>query len=197
MTQALNLYLPSRTSHTIPMSYPQLLGENNIDDSFVTFSVPNRRIVRKIERDSENKDNLHIQTCAKSLTNKISELALLFSKFDLEASARGPNEVCVRLFVPTLPPARPLPSPPSHSQSSNLQSYLPRRPPPPIPCYVIHAPGKEPVLQNELQEDRGKIPDGDSCTDGLCFDHKSAYPLDIDRPRLTTIYEEEEGEGGP
>jgi hypothetical protein len=151
------------------MSYPSLLVDKQPSSNFVTFSVPNRRVVRKIELDSDVEEHLHIQVCAKALSGKVQELAVLFSKFDLEASPiEGRNEIRVRLFVPNLPPSRPLPSPPSLPPNSSF--------PPVAPTYVVHAPGRAPTIE--------------SCLPGTGYLGTDL----LSRTRLTTIDEEEEDE---
>jgi len=87
------------------MSYPQLLPDSNPAKDYVSFSVPNKRVVRKIARDFDQEENLRVQVLSKALTNTIDELAFLFSKCELEVfPAESRNETRVILYVPYLRP---------------------------------------------------------------------------------------------
>ena len=168
------------------MSYPQLLRDSNPKNDYVTFSVPNHRLVRKIVHDSEEEENLRIQVSGKALTTKIEELALLFSKYNLEASPiEGSNEMRVRLFVPP-PPTYPPPAPPETPT-----------PEPQEPKYVIYTPRRhKPSPRPRSETDRPAVSHG---IGGDYFNHDVAlsnynYTNDFphQRLRLTTIQEEEE-----
>jgi len=107
------------------MSYPQLLSDSAPGEDYVLFTVPNRQIARKIERDSGDEQNLRIQVSAKALLNKLEELVSLFSKSNLEASPiTGRHEVRVKLFVPPPPPDRLIliPSVSLYSRQSSRRS---------------------------------------------------------------------------
>jgi hypothetical protein len=161
------------------MSYPQLLPDSDPAKDYVTFSVPNQHIVRKIEHDSDNEDNLRIQVFSKALIRRVDELAHLLTKYNVEAvPVDNRYEILVKLFVPTLPPYPP--------------------PPPPEPSeigYVIHSPA---AGQEDLEEELNIVnllPDEE-------VDHESEPPTWCElermencltrRPRLATIEEAEE-----
>lgn len=156
------------------MSFPQLLPDSDPGKDYVTFSVPNERVVKKIVRDSDEVENLRVKAASQSLTDRIKELALLFSKYNLEASPiEDRNEVLVRLFVPPPPTRPPPPSPPEREimySSQRRRSSL-----------------NEPQLDG-LKEDVCKSADCGMAA----FGPNGIY--DSQRPRLSPIEEENEEE---
>jgi hypothetical protein len=134
----------------VVMSYPQLFCDSVPSDDYVTFSVPNARVVRKIVNDSDMEDDLRRNVFGKALTPMIEELAFLFSLYQLEVSPiNGRSEAMVRLFMPYIP-TRPAPTPPKR----RAPPIPPMLPPPscalPLmqPTYTIHAPGMQPVSEH-------------------------------------------------
>jgi hypothetical protein len=82
------------------MSYPQVLRNNNLGDEYVTFTVPNSRIAKKVHRDQKRTESLRVQVAAKALKSKYREVLLLFDKYYLEASVHaGNSELKINLFT--------------------------------------------------------------------------------------------------
>jgi hypothetical protein len=100
------------------MSYPQILPDSDPAKDYVSFSVPNKRVVRKIARDFNQDEDLRVQVLSRALTNYIDELALLFSRFELDVSpADSRNESRVVLY------ARPRKSRALHLRMTASNSY--------------------------------------------------------------------------
>ncbi|KAF2194736.1 hypothetical protein K469DRAFT_706220 [Zopfia rhizophila CBS 207.26] len=154
------------------MSYPQLLHDSDPKKDYVTFSVPNHRVARKIMNDAEYEENLRIQVSGKALSVKVEELAALFSKYNVEASPiEGHNELRVKLSVPA-PPAHRLPE---------------RR-------YVVHTPKRDRIASGPLKTAPlwGQETEEGSCTQDIIVLYNHDRPLNLSppRPRLSTIPEE-------
>ena len=166
---------------TAVMSYPQLFHSGVLSSEYVTFSVPNARVVRKIANDSDLEDNLRRKVFGMALTPRIEELAFLFSLYRLEVSPmEGRSETMVRLFKPYIP-TRPAPPPPKRP-APPIPPLPPLLFPPPLhalpltlPTYTIHAPGMQPVSEH-LNLSNVKL--------------KGSNEWSHHRTRLTTIEEE-------
>ena len=92
----------------IVMSYPNLLPGSDAKRNYVTFSVPNYKVVRKIVDDSEEEEDLRKKVSGRSLEKNLTEIATLFKNYEIEsAPIAGHQELQVRLFVPNRPPPRP------------------------------------------------------------------------------------------
>jgi hypothetical protein len=106
------------------MSYPNTLRGSDPSDGFVTFSIPNSRIIKKIFHDSEEDDDLRRKVSGNLLIIRVAELAHIFQNYDIEASPiQGSHEHRVRLYVPVpAPEASPVP------------------PSPPDIRYIVHEP---------------------------------------------------------
>ncbi|KAF2680642.1 hypothetical protein K458DRAFT_392686 [Lentithecium fluviatile CBS 122367] len=154
------------------MSYPQLLRDSDPLRDYVTFSVPNQHVIRKIINDSEDEETLRKKVIGKALTSRLDEIFSLFRKYNLETSqVEGHHELRIRLFVPRPPPMRALPKPPS---STGRQAN-----------YVVHRPKFATPTTSDDEETRGKHKQDNGIT--IHMKKHSIYRFNV---RLPTIKEE-------
>ncbi|KAF2257702.1 hypothetical protein CC78DRAFT_599266 [Lojkania enalia] len=168
------------------MSYPQLLCDNDLQKDYVTFSVPDHCVARKIRDDAEDDLNLRKRVAGKTLLNKLYELIELFENLNLEASPiEGRCEVQVKLCV-------------RYATSDHPSSG-------PIPevRYVIRSPKIEiPVSQRSLSSEEVSLSSDEAVDidEDLILLYDREHPLSY-RPKtiLPTLYEEDENmcEGTP
>ncbi|KAK7179089.1 hypothetical protein PSPO01_14872 [Paraphaeosphaeria sporulosa] len=130
------------------MSYPGLLPGNDPKRNYVTFSVPNHRVFRKIIKNLEDDEHLRVKVSGKALEKRMDEVATLFERFEIESSPiEGHQELRVRLFVPR--PSNPRPT--FSGQGKNGVTDRPQEISVrgALPQYVIHEPSRtKPELQN-------------------------------------------------
>ncbi|PSN59584.1 hypothetical protein BS50DRAFT_656775 [Corynespora cassiicola Philippines] len=144
------------------MSYPQVLADSSPQDDYVTFSIPNYFVLRKIARHSEQEENLRVKAAGNVLLENMDEISLLLSKFHLDtAPVKGRNELRVRLSVPSLPPRDPLPPLPNESPNTHQIKYVIREPskeletsPSRGPSRYYHVPGFRSELRITTREDK-------------------------------------------
>lgn len=139
-------YMASSTANPLhkAMSYPGLLPDSDPKKDYVTFSIPNHKVIRKIIRNSEDHEHLRLQISGKASGKLLDEIALLFATCEIESSPiRGRQELRVRLFVPK-PPAPPKPRPvlPAERNVGILHESRNNPALSMAPNYVVHEPSR-------------------------------------------------------
>lgn len=86
-------------------SYPSF---ESVSDLAISFTIPEKHIVCKILKDSEEDENLNIKATGLILYRQVRELARLMSRHRVQIVSSGRNELEVTLFLP--PPPCPPPN---------------------------------------------------------------------------------------
>ena len=122
------------------MSYPSMYPDSDPKKDYVTFSVPNHRVIQKIIRNSQDDEHLRIQISGRILEKYLDEIALLFVKYDIESTPiKGHQELRIRLCVPKPPePPKSQTTLPAKGTSINKFGDAPVHVM--KPNYVIHEP---------------------------------------------------------
>jgi len=89
------------------MSYPQLINSSYLKENCITFTIPNYRVIRKIEENTAYNKNIRMEIAAKLLLKKVDNLLLLFSHFKVNKSLVERNKIRVNLYMPPPPPYPP------------------------------------------------------------------------------------------
>ncbi|KAF9733721.1 hypothetical protein PMIN03_012947 [Paraphaeosphaeria minitans] len=131
------------------MSYPSLLPGNDSKRNYVTFSVPNHKVIRKIIRNLEDDEHLRVKVSGKALEKRLDEVATLIERFDIESSPiEGHQELRVRLFMPRPSKTRPILSAQRNNgvtfetQEISIRTTKPQ--------YVIHEPSRTKSEQRKM-----------------------------------------------
>ncbi|KAF1971145.1 hypothetical protein BU23DRAFT_570145 [Bimuria novae-zelandiae CBS 107.79] len=136
-------YMDSNTANPLckAMSYPGLLPDSDPKKDYVTFSVPNHKVIRRITKNLEDDENLRVQVSGKVLGKKLDEIAILFKRYEIESSPiEGHQELRVRLYVPKPPEPRSTLAAKGDSGDTHESQEAPARSM--KPSYVIHEPSR-------------------------------------------------------
>jgi hypothetical protein len=126
------------------MSYPSY---HVLSDLAIQFTIPNRRIVKKIIKDVRNDENLRIQQAGLLLFDKVESLRSTLARYRVQVEpVEIRNELQITLFLP--PPPCPPPKP----------NRVPRR---------AQTEKFEPILYAISKDGRNAEERADTCSDGF------------------------------
>jgi hypothetical protein len=86
--------------------YPSFPSFEQISDLSIGFMVPNKRIVRKILRHSDEEEQLRIKAAGVVLFHKVNSLSYMISRHRICVELVRRNELAITLFLPP-PPCPP------------------------------------------------------------------------------------------